>query len=55
VEIPRLMVSVDGPVMIAASAHIPLSRPQGSRLVRWEAAAMLVCYTLYVVLRAVLS
>jgi cation:H+ antiporter len=54
-EVPRLMVFVDGPVMIAATALMLFFLAQGSRLVRWEAAAMLGCYGLYVGLRAALS
>jgi cation:H+ antiporter len=54
-EVPRLMVYVDGPVMIGATALMLFFLARGSRLVRWEAAAMLACYAAYIAVRAVLS
>lgn len=54
-EVPRLMVYVDGPVMIGATALMLFFLARGSRLVRWEACAMLAVYAVYIAARAVLS
>jgi len=54
-EVPRLMVYVDGPVMIGATALMLFFLARGPRLVRWEAAAMLAFYAVYIAARAALS
>ncbi|MDH3235558.1 MAG: calcium/sodium antiporter [Alphaproteobacteria bacterium] len=54
-EVPRLMVYADGPVMIGATALMLFFLASGTRLVRWEGGAMLACYALYIALRAALS
>jgi len=54
-DVPRLMVYVDGPVMIGATALMLYFLASGTRLVRWEAAAMISCYAIYVGARAALS
>jgi cation:H+ antiporter len=54
-EVPRLMVYVDGQVMIGATALMLFFLAWGPRLARWQAAEMLACYVLYVAMRAALS
>jgi len=54
-DVPRLMVLIDGPVMIGATALMLVFLATGMRLVRWEGAAMLICYALYIAARAGLA